>query len=109
MEFWNDNIIKGNVRYCLSGTTPNSFVCSDASGTGCCAHMTLNQEYICHTNWPSSSFWSLISRIYANFIVDYRIFSGDGSLEHGGNVNALLGSKRFKGVVMAVRLIFSRP
>ena len=59
--------------------------------------------------WPSSSFWPLISRIYAKFIVDYRVFSGDGSLEHGRNANALLGSKRFKGSVMAVRLIFSRP
>ena len=55
--------------------------------------------------WPSSSFWPLISRIYANFIVDHRVFSGDGSLEHGRNVNALLGSKRFKGSVMALRLI----
>ena len=49
VEFGNDNIIKGNVRYCFSGTTPNYFVYSDASGTGCGAHMTLNQEYICHT------------------------------------------------------------
>ena len=23
VEFWNDNIIKGNVRYCFSGITPN--------------------------------------------------------------------------------------
>ena len=59
--------------------------------------------------WPSSSFWPLISRVYANFIVDYGVFSGDGSLEHGRNLNALLGSKRFKGSVMAVRLIFSHP
>ena len=44
--------------------------------------------------WPSSSLWPLISIIYANFIVDYRVFSGDGSLEHGRNVNALLGSIR---------------
>ena len=59
--------------------------------------------------WPSSSFWPLISRVYANFIVDYRVFSGDGSLEHGRNLNALLGSERFNGSVMPVRLIFSRP
>ena len=59
--------------------------------------------------WPSSSFWSLTSRIFANFIVEYRIFSADGSLEHSQNVNTLLGSKCFKGSVMAVRLIFSRP
>ena len=58
--------------------------------------------------WTSSSFWPLISRIYANFIVDCRIFSGDDTLEHGRNANALLGSKRFKGSVMAVRLIFLR-
>jgi len=59
--------------------------------------------------WPSSSFWPLISRIYANFIVDYRVFSGDGSLEHGRNVNALLGSNRLNGSVMVVRLSFSLP
>jgi len=59
--------------------------------------------------WPSSSFWFLISRIYSNFIVDYRIFPADDSLEHSRNMNALLGSKCFKGSVMAVRLIFSRP
>ena len=46
VEFWNDNIIKGNVRYCFSAKTPNCFVYSDASGTGCGANMTLNQEYI---------------------------------------------------------------
>ena len=46
VEFWNDNIIKGNVRYCFSGTTANCFDYSDASGTGCGAHMTLNQEYM---------------------------------------------------------------
>ena len=59
--------------------------------------------------WSSSSFWPLISRIYANFIVDCRIFSGDGTLEHGRNANALLGSKHYKGSAMAVRLNFSRP
>ena len=54
VEFWNDNIIKGNVRYCFSGITPNCFVYSDASGTGCGAHMTLNQEYVCHTMWSEN-------------------------------------------------------
>ena len=54
LEFWNDNIIKGNVRYCFSATTPNCFVYSDASGTGCGANMTLNQEYICHTMWSEN-------------------------------------------------------
>ena len=56
--------------------------------------------------WPSSSFCLLIIRTFANFIVDFRVFSGDDTLEHGRNANALLGSKRFKGSVMAARLIF---
>ena len=30
------------------------FVYCDASGTGCGAHMTLNQEYICHTMWSEN-------------------------------------------------------
>ena len=44
VEFWKDNFIQGNVRYCFNGSTPTCFVYSDASGTGCGAHMTLNQE-----------------------------------------------------------------
>ena len=54
VKFWNDNIIEGNVRCCFSGTTPNCFVYSDASGTGCGAHVTLNQEYICHAMWSEN-------------------------------------------------------
>ena len=54
VEFWNDNIIEGNARYCFSGTTTNCFVYCDASRTDCVAHMTLNQEYICHTMWSEN-------------------------------------------------------
>ena len=35
--------------------------------------------------WSPSSFWPLIRRIYASFIVDCRIFSDDGTLEYGRN------------------------
>jgi hypothetical protein len=56
--------------------------------------------------WPSSSFWPLLSRTYAQFFADYRIFSSKGALEHGRNVNCLLGSKRFNGSILAVRLNF---
>ena len=54
VEFWKDNTIQGNVRYCFSGSTSNCFVYSDTSGTGCGAHMTLNQEYMCHTMWSET-------------------------------------------------------
>ena len=44
-----------------------------------------------------------MSRVYANFIVDCKIFSGDDTFEHGQNVNALLG---FKGsVIISILLI----
>ena len=56
--------------------------------------------------WPSSSFWPVLSRTYAQCIIDYSVFSGNGVLEHGRNVNSLLGSKRFKGSILAVRLDF---
>ena len=42
-----------------------------------------------------------------SWIVEF--FSGGGRLEDGKDANALLGSKRCKGSVMAVRLNFSRP
>ena len=49
VEFWNDNCIHCSVRYYFNGSIPNCFVYSDASSTGCGAHMTLNQEYVWHT------------------------------------------------------------
>ena len=78
MEFWKDTIIQGNVRYCFSGTTPNCFVYSDASSTGCGAHMTLNHEYVCHTMWSEnermkSSTWRELYAI--EFALDRSVVS----------------------------------
>ena len=49
-----------------------------------------------------------ISRIYANFLVDCKHFSGD-TLEHDGKVKALWGSKSFQCSVMVTDLNFARP
>ena len=59
--------------------------------------------------WPlsSSGLLSVEFMRILSWIVEF--FSGDGTLEDGRNANALLGSKRYKGSVMAVRLNFSRP
>ena len=51
IEFWKANLTEANVRYCFIQNQPNKFVYSDASAIGCGAHMTLNEEYICHTMW----------------------------------------------------------
>ena len=58
--------------------------------------------------WPSASFWPLIINMYAHYIVGYRVFNGTHGLEHGRNVNSLLGSERFKGSILAVRVDFTR-
>ena len=51
INFWRVNLENANTRYCFSNSLPNCFVYSDASGTGCGAHMALNHELICHNMW----------------------------------------------------------
>ena len=58
---------------------------------------------------PSSYFWLIISRKFASSIEDYKWFNVKDALEHGRNTNSLLGSNRFTGLVLAVRMKFSSP
>ena len=57
--------------------------------------------------WPSSYYWPIISRKFSRFIVGYTVFNGKSSLSHGRNVHSLLGSDRFFGSLLALRLDFS--
>ena len=59
--------------------------------------------------WPSANYWPIVMSKYIQFVQDYRLFEGQQVLRHGRNKNSLLGSKRFIGQVMAVRLDFSLP
>lgn len=56
--------------------------------------------------WPSSYFWPIISRKFSRFVVDCRCF-GATALEQGRNTNSFLGSDRFTGFILAVRMKFS--
>ena len=56
--------------------------------------------------WPLSYFWPVISRKFSRFVVDYKCFETI-ALEQGRNTNSFLGSDRFTGFILAVRMKFS--
>jgi hypothetical protein len=73
----------------------------------------LHYLYVCKATatvivpfWSSSQFWPILSRKYVSFVVGYQFFSGRHSLVYGRNTNSLLGSDRFFGDILAVRLQF---
>ena len=55
--------------------------------------------------WPSSYFWPVINRQLTRYIVDYKVFNSR-ALTHGRNTNSLLGSNRFHGEIIALRMAF---
>ena len=57
-------------------------------------------------SWPSANFWSLIFSLYKAFVIAYKTFSRQRVLMRGRNTNSLLGSRRFKGDVLAIRFKF---
>ena len=56
--------------------------------------------------WPSSFFWPIISGNFSRFVVDCKCF-GATALEQGRNTNWFLGSDKFTGFILAVRMKFS--
>ena len=56
--------------------------------------------------WPSSYSWPVISKHLAHLIIDYKVFQGSEALTHGRSTNALLGSDRFLGDILALRMKF---
>ena len=58
--------------------------------------------------WPSAPFWPLVVHRFWNFVVDYSFFEGRLALRHGRNANSLLGSACWDGLVLAVKILFSR-
>ena len=56
--------------------------------------------------WPSAHYWPLLTNKYLKYISGYSMHIGNQSLAHGRNLNSLLGSKRFKGYVIALRMEF---
>ena len=56
--------------------------------------------------WPSAHYWPLLTNKYLKYISGYSMHIGNQSLAHARNLNSLLGSKRFKGYVIALRMEF---
>ena len=56
--------------------------------------------------WPSAHYWPLLTNKYLGYISAYSTHIGSQSLMHGRNLNSLLGSKNFKGHVIALRMEF---
>ncbi len=42
-----------------------------------------------------------------HYVLDYKVFNGKQALQHGRNTNALLGSDRFYGEIIAFRMEFN--
>ena len=58
--------------------------------------------------WPSSPFWPLLVHKFWYFVVDYSFFEGRLALRQGRNTNSLLGSASWDGLILAVKVQFSR-
>ena len=57
--------------------------------------------------WPSSSFWPLLTSEYSHFVKGRLEMYGVEALTLGRNFNSFLGSERFTGKVVALRMDFS--
>ena len=58
--------------------------------------------------WPSAPVWPLLVHRFWNLVVDYSYFEGRLALRHGRNASSLLGSASWDGLILAVKLQFSR-
>ena len=81
----------------------NFIVYSDASASGCGAHLDLNGERVCHKLWEVSE----CEKRLRDYVTGYEAFKGKWALRHGRNTNSLLGSEAFDGDVLAIRMNFS--
>ena len=69
IEFWESNLKQLNSRVLDQAKNRSHYVvCSDASASGCGAHMLLNGEQVCHKHWTKnesqlSSTWTELSPI----------------------------------------------
>ena len=55
-------------------------------------------------DWPSAHFWPMLMNEFNPFIEDCLRIKGKNVLEHGHNINSLLGSPDYLGNVLAVFL-----
>lgn len=119
-NYYNKKISKYFSRFWNPGSSGVDFFVQNLKGENCLVVppvelivRVLHYLYVCKATatiivpfWPSSQFWPVLVRKCVNFIVGYQLFSGRTALVHGRNTNSLLGSNRFWGDILAVRLQF---
>ena len=54
LYFWKNNLNSIKLRDCFLFNKPQRFAYSDASATGCCSVITLNEDCVCHKLWEPS-------------------------------------------------------
>ena len=59
-------------------------------------------------HWPSAAYWLLLSNNFAHFITNAVVLKGNIALNHGTNLQSLLGSKKWQGNMLACRVDFKR-
>ena len=57
--------------------------------------------------WQSANYWPLITSTFTQYIAGSQTFKGKDVLAHGRNTNSLLGSDRFQGDIIALRMVFA--
>ena len=121
-NYYNKKINRYFSRFWNPGCSGVDFFVQQLAGENCLAVppvdliiRTLYYLYACRATatlvvpfWPSAQFWPLIAREYRDCVVESRLFNGRTALVHGMNKNSLLGSQRFFGDVIAIRLNFNR-
>ena len=119
-NYYNKKVSKYFSRFWNPGSSGVDFFVQNIKGENCLVVppvdlivRALHYLYVCKATatvivpfWPSSQFLPILSRKYVSFVVGYQFFSGRHSLVHGRNINSLLGSNRFFGDILAVRLQF---
>ena len=118
-NFYNTKVKKFYSRFWNPGCSGVDFFVQNLTGENCLVppvnliHRTIHYLYTSKAVatlvvpfWPSSYFWPIIGRKFFSFVMDYKLFTGRTVLKHGRNTNSLLGSKRFFGQMLAVRMKF---
>ena len=59
-------------------------------------------------HWPSAAYWPLLSNNFAHFVRNAVVLKGNIALKQGTNLQSLLGSKKWKGNILACRVDFKR-
>ena len=57
--------------------------------------------------WKSANYWPLIASKFRQYITGSQTFTGNKVLTHGKSTNLLLGSSRFHGDIIVLRMTFA--